>query len=94
MFSFSDWKKGKVQVFSFYRWNREKETEKEKKYIFDFFRHKKMANDDWAAAVDLQEGIRNVEVAEDAEEPTKGEQSFLCKGMAMKNLFFDQKNHF
>ena len=48
-----------------------------------------MANDDWAAAVDLQEGIRNVDVAEDAEEPTKGEQSFLCKGIAIKNLLFN-----
>jgi len=43
-----------------------------------------MANDDWAAAVDLQEGIRNVEVGEDAEEPTKGEQSFLCKVLREK----------
>ena len=53
-----------------------------------------MANDDWAAAVDLQEGIRNVEVGEDAEEPTKGEQSFLCKGIAIKNLLFNQKKSF
>ena len=38
-----------------------------------------MAEGDWAAAVDLQEGIRNVEVTQEGE-PSKGEQSYLCKG--------------